>query len=556
MGEPLRKRRSEKARRDDKIAEAAHERLARHRRTLPHSLDAEASVLGGVILAHERMRDPAAFTRFMARIDWLEADDFYDPRHRSVFAAVRQLFANQRPIDVVTLEVELERMERLEAVGGVAFLGDLAASVPTPDNVVHYAEVVRERRILRAMMEAASEVIELGLTHGDVTPGEMQSRLAEAIAYVNHRQPIERGRFLGEIVAEVAQSIRDVAKKERETGERQFVGIPTGLDNVDDLIGGQPYGLPMGIVGRSASGKTSLIQQIVEYQAWWLHQRGDKRLVVMASNEDAEGPFSYRAIANYGAIDSQAVRRAQINAPEAMEAFERGVAQAIQSRIYFMPIHGKTAKEVVADLDRLHAEHGIASAWIDYVNNMTWPEYARDEQTATQENTKVLVAFQGRTGCALGIGAQLGRELDDRPWNMGGPVPRKKDIRGSGYLDIAIKVLIALYHPWAHSRPVSWSEDWRQDPRDKKGKTFVDTDYLEGLLLKNSLGREDEKFEWDYVRKFARFATHAKRQPTPPQPSAQRAPRGAPHDHDDREPPTQPAPAQLNMTHPNAPGAE
>lgn len=116
-------------------------------KALPHNLDAEASILGGVILRNETL----------GLIGDLETDDFYDLRHKVVFQAMRNLEARRSPIDVVTLEVEIEKQEKLDAVGGVAFFGELALRVPTPDNVVAYATIVQQAsRNRRAILTTAS----------------------------------------------------------------------------------------------------------------------------------------------------------------------------------------------------------------------------------------------------------------------------------------------------------------------------------------------------------------------------------------------------------------
>src|SRR5688572_4399546 len=118
------------------------------RRTLPHNLDAEASILGGILLRND----------VLTQLDTLEVDDFYSPKHQSVFAAMRALEAVAKPIDVVTVENELERMGKLESIGGVGYLGELALRVPTPDNVVAYTEIVTDKARARALMKASSEI--------------------------------------------------------------------------------------------------------------------------------------------------------------------------------------------------------------------------------------------------------------------------------------------------------------------------------------------------------------------------------------------------------------
>ena len=126
--------------------------MARDRRVLPHNLDAEASVLGGILLRNE----------VLTQLDTIDVEDFYDHRHKVVFAAIRALEANAKPIDVVTVEVEIEKTGKLEAIGGIAFLGELAMRVPTPDNVVTYAEIVMEKHQARRLMLASGEILERG----------------------------------------------------------------------------------------------------------------------------------------------------------------------------------------------------------------------------------------------------------------------------------------------------------------------------------------------------------------------------------------------------------
>src|SRR6266481_3511198 len=130
--------------------------MARDRRVLPHNLDAEASILGGVILRND----------VLLHLESLETDDFYDHRHKVVFEAIRNLEAVAKPIDVVTLENEIEKGGKLDAIGGIAFLGELTLRVPTADNVLSYAEIVRDHSQARNLIFAAGEIVEKGFEDG------------------------------------------------------------------------------------------------------------------------------------------------------------------------------------------------------------------------------------------------------------------------------------------------------------------------------------------------------------------------------------------------------
>ena len=138
--------------------------MGRDRRVLPHNVEAEASILGGIILRNE----------VLTHLDTIEVEDFYDNRHKVVFQAIRNLEATARPIDIVTLENEIQKAGKLEAIGGVAFLGELTLRVPTVDNVVAYAEIVTDKHQARKLMLAAGEISERGVR---TAAGKLEARL-------------------------------------------------------------------------------------------------------------------------------------------------------------------------------------------------------------------------------------------------------------------------------------------------------------------------------------------------------------------------------------------
>lgn len=121
-------------------------------RQLPHNLDAEASVLGGIFLRNDAL----------SQLDTLEVEDFYSPKHQAVFQAMRNLESAAKPIDPITVEAELGRMGRLEAIGGLAFLLDLTLRVPSVENVLHYAQIIQDKHAAAKVMRAASEILEKG----------------------------------------------------------------------------------------------------------------------------------------------------------------------------------------------------------------------------------------------------------------------------------------------------------------------------------------------------------------------------------------------------------
>lgn len=502
-------------------------RQDRRGRTLPHNLDAEASILGGIILRNDAL----------SRCQSLEPDDFYDPRHHAVFAAIRELEATARPIDPVTLEDALERAGKLDAIGGVAFIGDLAAYVPTPDNVGHYAEIVTRKRAIRDAMVRMSEYLEHGYD-GSWTDEQMVEGIYELAAEQSRRRPVV-ARFVSDIVRDEIRRLDELRAQAAKDGEEVQVGIPTGLANLDAYLGGMPVGPPFAIAARPAGHKTTAGEQIAEYQSLWCAAKG-RGLVVYCSNEDQGRETAHRSMSRSSGVPGTAIRRVQLPDP-VWSRLVGGVGMAAKSRVLHVPIHGLTGAEVARLMRRVAAEHGkIAVVWIDYLQNMGRPRGTeRDENQALTVNCQALGAMNGPQDggldCALGVLLQLKRkEGDDSP-------PSMEDLRGSGWLEQFVKVCVGWYHPWSHGKVLE-NPDVREDCRDKR---LVTEDLTEGHVIKNSFGPKEEVLRFRVQRPCYRFEPWVDDQPSLPhhaQPmtTKARAPRGKAGGGD----------------HPNAPGVE
>ena len=219
-----------------------------NRRVLPHNLDAEASILGGILLRND----------VLLHLENLGAEDFYDPRHRAVFEAMRVLEATAKPIDVVTVEAELQKAGKFDAIGGMAFLSDLAMRVPTPDNVAHYAEIVSDKHAARRLMLASSEIAAKG--YDDL--GDIRDYLDEAeakIFEVTQRQEKSGPEPIKSLIKKVFSSL-----DERFAQADGITGVPTGFTDLDQKTAGlQPTELII-LAARPAMGKTSFALSIAQ----------------------------------------------------------------------------------------------------------------------------------------------------------------------------------------------------------------------------------------------------------------------------------------------------
>ncbi len=260
------------------------------RRVPPHNIDAEASILGAVLLKNEALNE----------IDSLTADDFYDPKHREVFGAMRALEARSRAIDPITLEEELQNSGKLAAIGGLAFLSDLVSVVPTADNVRYYATIVRDKALARRLILTASEIAAKGFAEY----GEVHEYLDEAERSIFQlTQSNDRGgpRPVTVLLKEVFKSF-----DERFKSDGGITGVPTGFVELDQITAGlQPSDLFI-MAARPSMGKTSLALSIAQNASIAFGYP-----VIVFSLEMGAAQLVERMLCSEARIDSSMLRRGQ-----------------------------------------------------------------------------------------------------------------------------------------------------------------------------------------------------------------------------------------------------
>lgn len=424
-------------------------------RVLPHNLDAEASVLGGIILRNE----------VLSMIDALEVEDFYDHRHKVVFEAMRNLQATKRPIDVVTLEVEIERQGKLDAVGGIAFLGELTLRVPTADNVEVYAEIVIDHHVTRTAMLAIAEILELGYS-GEVGGDELVNLIGGAALNIKATKeaPIVT---MGSLIDAEARSVTDDLER-RERGESVFAGVPSGIAAIDQQVGGWPVGILSLVLARPAIGKTTFAMATAEASAK-MDADADALLV---SYEDRGGSFGQRGLAQGSGIQTGAIRARRVR-PNEMSALNDGWAAGRKREELFLSAIGMPVEKLVGRVRRENLRRRnerkkpIRAVHIDYIQAMPMPSPklfgTRDLQVGYISRT--LANWAAEDQIAVIAYCQLNRDLEKRDDHR----PRLSDIRDSGNLEQDGKFILGLHRPALY--------DKQQDPSD-----------LRVLVLKNHQG--------------------------------------------------------------------
>src|SRR5882724_6605419 len=376
------------------------------RRVPPQSLEAEESVLGAVML------DNTVVDRV---VEMLRPEDFYRGAHRKLFRAMVELNGRSEPIDLITLSETLKARGDLAEVGGGAYLAELTERVPTAANAVHYAKIVRERSILRGLIEASTEIA----TRGYQAPANVDELLdhAEQLIFgIQERKVKQAFAKLSEVLVESIKTI------ERLYEQKQAVtGVPTGFADLDALTAGlQPSDLII-VAGRPSMGKTAFVLCIAENAA--LH--GDVGVAIF-SLEMAKEQLAMRMLCSEARVDLARVRTGHLSDREfpklAMAAGRLGDAP-----IYIDDTPALSVLELRAKARRLKRDAAakLGLVIVDYIQLMRSSEGKDNREQEISEISRSLKALAKELSVPVLALSQLNRQVESRT----PPVPRLADLR-------------------------------------------------------------------------------------------------------------------------------
>jgi len=361
------------------------------RRVLPHNLEIEASILGGVIVRNELLAD----------LQDLDIDDFYDHRHKVVFRAIRSLAAADKPIDVVTIENEIERVDRefdtdkLETIGGIAFLGELTLRVPTVDNVLTYRDEVRLHSRHRQAIQELSSALERAWTWPH-DPGDLISETSARLQRLDHLSVPAASRVKLIDVGRALEELESLAKAPI---------YPTPFPTLNDaigfggLLGTQVYTLAAG-TGR---GKTSFVAEVAAFAAQTVP-------VLVATYEMRPGYFVARRAAGVLGIHSNDILRGNCNMSLVMRSMP-------YTKLFLL--HKPSLADLRIAVDRLAQKFGTPPLVIvDYLQKLadeiSRRQHRPDLRLATSEASETLCDIADRTSCAIMSVSAIGRGNNKR----------------------------------------------------------------------------------------------------------------------------------------------
>jgi replicative DNA helicase len=362
----------------------------------PHSIEAEQSVLGGLML------DSAAWDQVADRV---VADDFYRNDHRLIFEAVAGLIERNQPCDAVTLAGHLESQGVLDQAGGLAYLGSLARDTPTAANIRAYADIVRERSILRQLITAGNEIVTSALEPEGREAREIVDGAERAVFEI-----AERG-SRGKVGFRTVKSILpDVVNRidEMYHSDGKLTGISTGFTKLDEMTSGLNAGDLIIVAGRPSMGKTTLAVNIAENAAL-----GSGKSAAIFSMEMSAESLTLRMISSLGRINQSHLRSGRLNEDD-WPRIDSAMTQLSAAKIFVDETPALTPTEVRARARRLKRERGLDLIVVDYLQLMQVAGTKENRATEISEISRSLKALAKELKIPIVALSQLNRGVEQR----------------------------------------------------------------------------------------------------------------------------------------------
>ncbi len=373
----------------------------------PHNIEAEEAVLGSLLI------DPDAIIQVST---FLKPNDFYVQRHGWVFEAVLNLHERRQPADLITLSDELARREQLNEIGGPAYLTSLINATPTSIHIEYYARIVERTAVLRRLIEAAGQIAQLAYQDTE-DANEVVDRAEEIIFGISERRVDRDLRPIRQVLESYYDRIEYLQEHQGE-----IIGIPTGLTDLDKLLGGLQRSDMIVMAGRPGMGKTSLALSIALQAA----RRWQKR-VALFSLEMSDEQLVQRLVSAETGIDSQRLRLGNIK-PDEWTTFYQAIRLLSETMVFIDDTPAISVLELRTKARRLHAEHGLDLIIVDYLQLMrggTRNENRQQEISFISRSIKGLARELNVPILAL---SQLSRQVESRHDKR----PMLSDLRESG----------------------------------------------------------------------------------------------------------------------------
>jgi replicative DNA helicase len=392
-------------------------------RVPPQSVEAEQAVLGGLMLAPESLDRVG---------DLLTEADFYRRDHRLIYRAIHELSAKNQPFDAVTLGEWFDSNQLSEQIGGSHVLVELASNTPSAANIRAYAEIVREKSVLRQLIEAGTEIVNDGFRPEGRDSQEVLASAEQKVFRIAEQGRRGRADFVPvrEAVVEAFEILQS-----RFENQGSVTGLPTGFSDLDEMTAGLQNSDLIIVAARPAMGKTTLALNMAEYAAL-----RTKKAVAVFSMEMSASQLAFRLISSIGRVNATRLRTGQLED----EDWSR-VTSAIQLlsgvKIFIDDTPALSPEVLRSKARRIKREHDLGLIVIDYLQLMAVPGTGENRATEISEISRSLKALAKELNVPVIALSQLNRGLESRTDKR----PVMADLRESGAIEQDADIIVFIY---------------------------------------------------------------------------------------------------------------
>jgi replicative DNA helicase len=387
-------------------------------RTPPHDLAAEQCVLGGMLLSKDAISDV---------LDVIKSHDYYRPAHQLVHEIILDLFGRGEPADAVTVAAELTKRGDIARVGGAPYLHTLIASVPTAANAGYYARIVRERAILRRLVEVGTRIVQLGYS-GDGDANGLVDRAEAEVYGVTDRRVTEDFLPLSEIMPGALDEIEAIGSR-----GGHLSGVPTGFADLDALTNGLHPGQMVVIAARPAAGKSALGLDICRAASI-----KSGLTAVLFSLEMSRNEITMRLLSAEARVPLQAMRTGQLGEDD-WTRLARRMSEVVDAPLFIDDSPNMSMMEIRSKCRRLKQRHDLRLVVVDYLQLMSSPRRVENRQQEVSDLSRSLKLLAKELNVPVVALAQLNRGPELR----GDKRPMLADLRESGCLTASTRVVRA-----------------------------------------------------------------------------------------------------------------
>lgn len=399
-------------------------------RVPPHSIEAEQSILGGLML------DNSAWEKVVERVS---EKDFYRFDHRIIYRGMQSLAAKNQPLDVITLSETLAEMGKLDDAGGLAFLIELAKNTPSAANVAAYADIVYERSILRQLISVGNDISDSGFAPNGKKPVELLDDAERKVFQIAEKGSRSAGpSTIKSLLAKAVERIDTLFHS-----NSAITGLATGYSDFDDMTAGlQPSDLLI-VAGRPSMGKTTFAMNLVENAII-----KEKKPVLVFSLEMPGDQLAMRLLSSLGQIEQHRLRTGKLQDDD-WPRFSSAVSILSETQLLVDDTPGMGPAEVRARARRAMREHGeLGLIVIDYLQLMQVPGSKENRTTEISEISRSLKLLAKELSVPVIALSQLNRELEHRPNKR----PIMSDLRESGAIEQDADVIVFIYRDEVYNK--------------------------------------------------------------------------------------------------------